>query len=126
MCKLKLIAISYIFIFLVKQIPYCWWLFRIIILFSTRVSNALGAGSPQAARVSSFCSMVLMLCVALIVSSTVFASQNILGHVFSNEPDVIQYVTNITPVIVMSVFVSSLQGTLTGKLFHSNSIDEKV
>ena len=93
-----------------------------MVLFSTRVSNALGAGSPQAARVSTFCSMVLVIFEALIVSSIVFASQNVLGHVFSNEPDVIQDFSNITHVIVMSVFASSLQGTLTGKIFHSNSI----
>ncbi|KAI9120171.1 hypothetical protein K1719_008819 [Acacia pycnantha] len=81
---------------------------------STRVSNTLGAGSPQAARVSAFCSMVLMLCEAFIVSSIVFASQTVLGHVFSNEPDVIRYVTDITPILAMPVFVSSVQGTLTG------------
>ncbi|XP_054810646.1 protein DETOXIFICATION 14-like isoform X2 [Prosopis cineraria] len=81
---------------------------------STRVSNALGAGKPQEARVSALCSRLLATCEALIVSSIVFASQNVLGRVFSNEPDVIAYVTDIAPLLVMSVFLDSLQGTITG------------
>ncbi|KAI9120242.1 hypothetical protein K1719_008890 [Acacia pycnantha] len=81
---------------------------------STRVSNALGAGNPQAARVSALCSRILATCEALIVTSIVFASQNVLGDLFSNEPDVIAYITDIAPFLVMSVFVDSLQGTITG------------
>ncbi|KAI9077027.1 hypothetical protein K1719_041011 [Acacia pycnantha] len=81
---------------------------------SARVSNALGAGCPQAARVSALCSRILATCEALIVSSIVFASRNVLGHVFSNEPDVLEYVTKLVPLLVLSVFVDSLQGTLTG------------
>ncbi|XP_028779695.1 protein DETOXIFICATION 14-like [Neltuma alba] len=81
---------------------------------SARVSNALGAGCPQAARVSALCSRILATCEALIVSSIVFASRNVLGNVFSNEPDVLEYVTKIAPLLVVSVFVDSLQGTLTG------------
>ncbi|XP_054808157.1 protein DETOXIFICATION 14-like isoform X1 [Prosopis cineraria] len=81
---------------------------------STRVSNALGAGSPQEAQVSAICSRIIMLCQAITVSSIIFTSRDVLGHVFSNEPDVIHSVTNISPLLVMSVFVDSLQGTLTG------------
>ncbi|XP_028757814.1 protein DETOXIFICATION 14-like [Neltuma alba] len=81
---------------------------------SARVSNALGAGSPQVARLSALCSRILATCEALIVSSIIFASRNVLGHVFSNEADVIHYVTDIAPLLVLSSFMDSLQGTLTG------------
>ncbi|KAI9120162.1 hypothetical protein K1719_008810 [Acacia pycnantha] len=85
-----------------------------ILSVCTRVSNALGAGNPQAARVSALCTRILATCEALIVTSIVFASQNVLGDLFSNQPDVIAYVTDIAPFLVMSVFVDSLQGTITG------------
>ncbi|XP_028779669.1 protein DETOXIFICATION 14-like [Neltuma alba] len=81
---------------------------------STRVSNALGAASPESARVSALCSRILATCEALLVSSIVFVSRNVLGNVFSSEPEVIHYVKDIAPLLVMSVFVDSLQGTLTG------------
>ena len=92
-----------------------------MVLFSTRVSNALGAGSPQAARVSALCSRILATCQALIFSSIVFASRNVLGRVFSNEPDVLEYISKLAPLLVLSVFGDSLQGTLTGKMFHINA-----
>ena len=85
-----------------------------LVLCSARVSNALGAGRPKAARVSALCCRILATCEALIVSSVVFASRNVLGHVFSDEADVLEYVTKIAPLLVLSVFVDSLQGTLTG------------
>ncbi|XP_028757798.1 protein DETOXIFICATION 14-like [Neltuma alba] len=81
---------------------------------SARVSDALGAGSPQVARLSALCSRILAACVALILSAIIFASRNVLGHVFSNEPDVIHYVTDNAPLLVLSSFMDSLQGTLTG------------
>ncbi|XP_054810338.1 protein DETOXIFICATION 14-like isoform X2 [Prosopis cineraria] len=81
---------------------------------SARVSNALGAGSPQAARLSALCSRILATCQAILVGSIIFAGRNDLGHVFSNELEVIDSVANIAPFIVMSAFMDSLQGTLIG------------
>ncbi|XP_054809892.1 protein DETOXIFICATION 14-like [Prosopis cineraria] len=81
---------------------------------STRVSNALGAGNAKAAYMSALCARIIGACEALIMSSTVFASRNVLGHVFSNEPEVMHYVTDIAPILVLSVFADSLQGALTG------------
>ncbi|KAK4260749.1 hypothetical protein QN277_003827 [Acacia crassicarpa] len=81
---------------------------------STRVSNALGAGNPRAARVSALCSRILAACEALLVSSIVFSCRNVLGHVFSNEPEVIEYVKDMAPLLAVSVLADSLQGCLTG------------
>ncbi|KAF7808808.1 protein DETOXIFICATION 14-like [Senna tora] len=81
---------------------------------STRVSNALGAGKPEVARVAAFTAMVLSASEALVVSSIIFASRHVLGYVFSNEQDVVDYVTEVAPLLVLSVFVDSLHGTLSG------------
>lgn len=85
-------------------------------LFSTRVSNALGAGNPQAAKVSVSAAMTLAASAALLVSSIIFASRRFLGYVFSNEQDVVDYVTDMAPLLSISVILDSLHGTLSGGL----------
>ncbi|KAI9077030.1 hypothetical protein K1719_041014 [Acacia pycnantha] len=81
---------------------------------SARISNALGAGRPHVARLSALCSRIIATGEAFVVSTTIFALRNILGYVFSNEPEVISYVSDVAPLLVLSAFMDSLQGTLTG------------
>ncbi|XP_061351424.1 protein DETOXIFICATION 14-like [Gastrolobium bilobum] len=81
---------------------------------STRVSNALGAGSPQAARLSASAAMTLAASEALLVSLIIFACRQVLGYVFSNEQEVVDYVTDIVPLLSLSVIVDTLHGTLSG------------
>lgn len=96
-----------------------------LLLFSARVSNALGAGSPQSAQVSAYASMTLAASEALLVSSIIFASRQILGYGFSNDEDVVFYVTNMVPLLSLSLILDSLHGTLSGLhlfelLFNAN------
>ncbi|KAK7280399.1 hypothetical protein RJT34_25463 [Clitoria ternatea] len=81
---------------------------------STRVSNALGAGNPQAARVSVFVAMIIAASEALLVSSIIFGCRNVLGYVFSNEQDVVDYFTDMVPLLSLSVILDTLHGTLSG------------
>ncbi|XP_028757810.1 protein DETOXIFICATION 14 [Neltuma alba] len=81
---------------------------------STRVSNALGAGSPQVARVAVFAAVFLASSGALLMSSIMFAGKNVLGYVFSNEGDVVDYVRDMVPLLCLSVIMDSLNGTLSG------------
>ncbi|KAJ1382921.1 Multi antimicrobial extrusion protein [Sesbania bispinosa] len=81
---------------------------------STRVSNALGAGNPQAARVSVSAAMTLAASEAVLVSSIIFACRQVLGYVFSNEQDVVDYVTDMVPLLSLSVILDTLHGTLSG------------
>ncbi|KAK7380322.1 hypothetical protein VNO78_32830 [Psophocarpus tetragonolobus] len=81
---------------------------------STRVSNALGAGSPKSAKMSVSAAMILAASAAILMSSIIFASRQILGYVFSNEQDVVNYVTDIVPLLSISVILDTLHGTLSG------------
>ncbi|XP_020222939.1 protein DETOXIFICATION 14 [Cajanus cajan] len=81
---------------------------------SARVSNALGAGNPQAARVSVSAAMALAVLEAILVSSTIFACRHVLGYVFSNEQDVVDYVTDMVPLLSLSILLDTLHGTLSG------------
>ncbi|XP_048422401.1 protein DETOXIFICATION 8-like [Pyrus x bretschneideri] len=81
---------------------------------SIRVSNELGAGNPQAARVAVWAAMFLSITEAVIVSTTLFCCRYVLGHVFSSEKPVVDYVEVMAPLICISVFMDSLQAVLSG------------
>ncbi|KAK8627306.1 hypothetical protein V6N13_134920 [Hibiscus sabdariffa] len=81
---------------------------------STRVSNELGAGRPHAARVAVYAGMALAILETLIVSGTLFTSRRVFGYVYSNEKEVVDYVTTMAPLVCLSVILDSLQGVLQG------------
>ncbi|XP_021896134.1 protein DETOXIFICATION 14-like [Carica papaya] len=81
---------------------------------STRVSNALGGGKPQAAKLAVGTVLLLAVSEAAIVSSTLFANRRVFGHVFSNEIEVVDYVSSMAPLICLCVVLNSFQATLSG------------
>lgn len=81
---------------------------------STRVSNELGAGNPQAARVAACAVMFLAVTETLIVSSSLLASRHVFGYAFSNEKEVVDYVTAMAPLISLSIIADSIQGVVSG------------
>ncbi|TYI94437.1 hypothetical protein E1A91_D02G204500v1 [Gossypium mustelinum] len=81
---------------------------------STRVSNELGAGKPQAAHVAVYAAMALAVLETLIVTGTLFTSRHVFGYVYSNEKEVVDYVTTMAPLVCVSVILDSLQGVLSG------------
>ncbi|XP_077253739.1 protein DETOXIFICATION 14-like [Tasmannia lanceolata] len=81
---------------------------------STRVSNELGAGRPQAARMAVRVAMVLAISEAVIVSTILFTIRYILGYAYSNEKEVVNYVTEMAPLVCISVIMDSIQGVLSG------------
>ncbi|ESW14988.1 hypothetical protein PHAVU_007G034700 [Phaseolus vulgaris] len=81
---------------------------------STRVSNELGAGNSHAARVAVLAAMSLAVIETCVVSTTLFACRHVFGYIFSNEKEVIDYVTFMAPLVCLSVILDSIQGVLTG------------
>lgn len=82
--------------------------------YSTRVSNELGAGNPQAARLAVGAVMFLTISEAVLISTTVFATRSIFGYIFSNDKEVVDYVTSMAPLICLAVISNSLHGVLSG------------
>ncbi|XP_022881986.1 protein DETOXIFICATION 12-like [Olea europaea var. sylvestris] len=81
---------------------------------STRISNELGAGNPQGARVSTISLMLIAVVEAITVSTIIFVSRHVFGYIFSNEEEVVDYVTNMAPLLCLSTIMDSIQGTLAG------------
>ncbi|XP_071715812.1 protein DETOXIFICATION 14-like [Rutidosis leptorrhynchoides] len=81
---------------------------------STRVSNELGAGNPKGARLAVKAIMILAVVETSIVSAIVFGNRHVFGYIFTNEKEVVDYVTKIAPLLCINIIMDSLQGTLSG------------
>ncbi|XP_027351746.1 protein DETOXIFICATION 3-like [Abrus precatorius] len=81
---------------------------------STRVSNELGAGKPQAAQEAVRAVIVLAFADAIVFASVLFCIRHVLGYAFSNEVEVIHSVAKIVPLLCVSVSVDSFLGVLCG------------
>ncbi|XP_026441387.1 protein DETOXIFICATION 14-like [Papaver somniferum] len=81
---------------------------------STRVSNELGAGRPQAARLAVFTTMIIAGTEIAIVSSTLFVCRYTVGYAYSNAKEVVYNVTAMVPLICLSTILDGLQGVLSG------------
>ncbi|EFH63335.1 mate efflux family protein [Arabidopsis lyrata subsp. lyrata] len=81
---------------------------------STHVSNKLGAGNPKAARAVADSAIFLSVIDAAIVSITLYAYRRNWAYIFSNESEVADYVTQITPFLCLSIGVDSFLAVLSG------------
>ncbi|XP_054809346.1 protein DETOXIFICATION 12-like isoform X2 [Prosopis cineraria] len=81
---------------------------------STRISNELGAGNPDAARVSTVVTVSIAVLETIFASTTLFACRHVYGYTFSNEKEVVDYVTFMVPLLCLSVIFDSIQGVLSG------------
>ncbi|KAH9794903.1 protein DETOXIFICATION 14 [Citrus sinensis] len=80
---------------------------------STRVSNALGAGNPQAAIIAVRAVLFLTVLETVVVSSILYASRHVFGYIFSNDQEVVDYVTSMAPLICLCVILNGLQAVLS-------------
>lgn len=81
---------------------------------STRVSNELGAGQPQAAHRAVLVGIAITESQACIVSILVFSFRKVLGHVFSGDDEVIEAVAVMLQLLAISSFLDSSQAVLSG------------
>ncbi|KAL9298800.1 putative multi antimicrobial extrusion protein [Arabidopsis thaliana] len=81
---------------------------------STRVSNKLGAGNPQVARVSVLAGLCLWLVESAFFSTLLFTCRNIIGYTFSNSKEVVDYVADISPLLCLSFILDGFTAVLNG------------
>jgi len=90
---------------------------RLVILFtlgSIRVSNELGAGNPEVARLAVFAGIFLWFLEATICSTLLFICRDIFGYAFSNSKEVVDYVTELSPLLCISFLVDGFSAVLGG------------
>lgn len=81
---------------------------------STRVSNELGAGRPQAARLAVIVVVGLAIAEALVLGLIMILVRNIWGYAYSNEVEVVKYIATMLPILAASNFLDALQCVLSG------------
>nr|XP_043637825.1 protein DETOXIFICATION 16-like [Erigeron canadensis] len=81
---------------------------------STRVSNELGAGRPQSAQLAAHVVMFMAITEGLVVSLFLVSVRNIWGYLFTNEVEVVSYLSSIMAVLALSNFFDGIQGVLSG------------
>lgn len=84
---------------------------------STRVSNELGAGRPDTARLAV--RVVVFLCIAegVMVGLIMILVRGVWGYAYSNEEEVVKYVAVMLPILAVSHVFDGIQSVLSGKLF---------
>ncbi|CAN6812381.1 unnamed protein product [Brassica oleracea] len=81
---------------------------------STRVSNNLGAGNPQVARLSVFSGLCLWLVESIFFTTLLFTCKNIIGCAFSNSKEVVDYVADLAPLLCLSFILDGFTAILNG------------
>lgn len=84
-----------------------------ICLYSTRVSNELGAGNPQAAHLAVHVVLVMAILEGIFVGLFMVLMRKMWGRAFSNEAEVIRYVAEMMPILAASNLIDGLQGVLS-------------
>lgn len=85
-----------------------------------RVSNELGAGNPDSARLVVVVALSIIIFTAVLVSVTLLSLRHFIGIAFSNEEEVVNYVTRMVPLLSISVITDNLQGVLSGNCTNNN------
>lgn len=84
-------------------------------MWSTRVSNELGAGKPKAAQLAARVVIFLAITEGVLISLLLVAIRHIWGYLFTNEEEIVSYMSSIMPVLALSNFMDGIQGVLSGK-----------
>ncbi|XP_047336615.1 protein DETOXIFICATION 18-like [Impatiens glandulifera] len=81
---------------------------------STRVSNELGAGNISQAKRSMSCTIKLSVMLGLVVATLLAFFDDIWAGFFTNSTLVIHNFTKLTPLLLVSLILDSIQGVLSG------------
>ncbi|KAL6604797.1 hypothetical protein ACP70R_042741 [Stipagrostis hirtigluma subsp. patula] len=81
---------------------------------STRVSNELGAGRPQAARLAVRIVVFLAVSEGLVIGLILVCIRYIWGHAYSDVEEVVRYTAKMMMVIAVSNFFDGIQCVLSG------------
>ncbi|XP_066354928.1 protein DETOXIFICATION 16-like [Miscanthus floridulus] len=86
---------------------------------STRVSNELGAGWPQAARLAVRIVLLLAVSEGLMVGLILVCVRYIWGHAYSDVEEVVSYVARMMLVIAVTIFFDGIMTVLSVRRRHA-------
>ncbi|XP_048501734.1 protein DETOXIFICATION 30-like isoform X1 [Beta vulgaris subsp. vulgaris] len=81
---------------------------------SVRVSNELGAARPRMAKFSVLVAVTTSFLLGLIMSSILIINRKEYPTVFTNSKEVQDVVTDLTPILALSIVINNFQPVLSG------------
>ncbi|KFK41799.1 hypothetical protein AALP_AA2G173600 [Arabis alpina] len=81
---------------------------------SIRVSNELGAGNPQVAKLAVYVIVGIAVAQGIVVVTVLISIRKLLGHAFSSDPKIISYAASMIPIVACGNFLDGLQCVLSG------------
>ena len=100
-----------IFVSFVTEYRY---IFYQLAFASVRVSNELGAGHPRVAKFSVFVVNGTSILISIVFSAIVLIFRVELSQAFTSDSEVIEAVSDLTPLLAISVFLNGIQPILSG------------
>ncbi|XP_012079981.1 protein DETOXIFICATION 16 [Jatropha curcas] len=107
--ELSVMSISLTTSSLIFRIPYGF-----SSAVSTRVSNELGAGRPDAAYLAVKVVILLAVTEGLSLSLILVTARNVWGYLYTNETQVVTYLASAMPVLATSNFMDGMQAVASG------------
>ncbi|KAI5679251.1 hypothetical protein M9H77_10201 [Catharanthus roseus] len=81
---------------------------------SVRVSNELGARRPRAAKFSVIVVIIFSLFFGILLAAILLATRHRYPYLFTNSPEVRQVVSDLTPLLAISIVINNVQPSLSG------------
>ncbi|KAF4359745.1 hypothetical protein F8388_008307 [Cannabis sativa] len=85
-------------------------------VISTRISNELGAGRPQIARLALCVALCMVVTEGTLVGAVLILGHRIWGYCYSREAEVVKYVGQMLILISISQFFDGIQSVLSGSV----------
>lgn len=96
----------------------CWMVYMISVglsgAISTRVSNELGAGHPQHAKLAVKVMVMMSISEGIVVAAITILVRHAWGRLYSNEDEVVSYVAKMMLLLALSDFLDGFQCALSG------------
>lgn len=83
-------------------------------VYSTRVSNELGAGKPEAARTAVYVVLCMTVSESIVMGLILILIRNAWGYAYSSEMEVVTYLASMMPLLALTNFVDGLTCVLSG------------
>ncbi|GKV15339.1 hypothetical protein SLEP1_g26137 [Rubroshorea leprosula] len=81
---------------------------------SVRVGNELGASHPRVAKLSVIVANITSIVISIVFTAVVLIFKVDLSKAFTSDSKVIKAVSNLTPLLAISVFLNGIQPILSG------------
>uniref|UniRef100_A0A0E0M6P7 Reverse transcriptase zinc-binding domain-containing protein n=1 Tax=Oryza punctata TaxID=4537 RepID=A0A0E0M6P7_ORYPU len=96
-----------------EQLKAIKWNATITVRDYTCVSNQLGTGKPQEAKLATRVVICMVLSEGLLITFMMISLCKFWGYVYSNEAEVVTYIARMIPVLAISFFIDGIHISLS-------------